>query len=101
MKPTIGRIVHFKESAVDPCQAAIVVAAKDDVVNVVLFRDGSNDTQQGWGGGEPVQWRTAVPSSDNEREGTAWHWPEREAEEDAKSSAAARDAARKPDEEEK
>lgn len=82
MKPTVGRIVHYRESASDACQAAIVVQPwAGETVNLVLFRDGSNDSQQHGMGAELVAWKTSIPSmaaAADGYSGPTWHWPERE-----------------------
>lgn len=79
---TVGRIVHFRETPADACQAAIVVQPwTGETVNLVLFRDGSNDTQQQGLGAELTSWRTSIPSQalmPTEYAGPTWHWPERE-----------------------
>lgn len=89
MKPSIGRIVHHRESPKAACQAAIVVAVGKDSINEVLFRDGSNDSQQAWAGVEAAQWRTGVPFEEDAEasDGPTWHWPEREDEADTKAEA--------------
>ena len=79
--PTVGRIVHFRETADASCQAAIVTAPANDEgdIEVVLFR-GGNDTQQAWAAPtEATQWRTGVAEDGTEGKPT-WHWPEREEE---------------------
>lgn len=80
MIPTIGRIVHYRETPDEPCQAAIVVQPwAGDTVNLVLFRDGSNDVQQQGMGAELVAWKTSIPlAPGHDSSGPTWHWPERE-----------------------
>lgn len=79
--PTVGRIVHFRESPGDACQAAIIVQPwSGETVNLVLFRDGSNDVQQQGLGAELTSWRTSIPNEVHAAygyTGPTWHWPER------------------------
>lgn len=78
-EPSVGRIVHFRASAEADCQAAIVVriwSAK--LVNLVVFRDGSNDDRNDHGSGELTSWRTSIKyEAEDDIQGTSWHWPER------------------------
>lgn len=92
MKPSVGRLVHYRQTPHNACQAALVVKAWDndpELVNLLLFRDGSNDRQQRAGDqhvGELVMWKTSIRHNEHP-EGLAnadatpsWHWPEREEE---------------------
>lgn len=81
---TEGRIVHVRTPGVDHCRAAIIVRAwGGDVVNVVIFRDGSNDHEApGFGSyegqGSLVSWQTSVGHESQAINGNqSWHWPER------------------------
>lgn len=82
MKPSVGRIVHYRETRSDACQAALVVQTWDfdpnGPLNLVVFRDGSNDVQQQGLSGELIVWKTSVAhESEAPPENPAWHWPER------------------------
>ena len=80
MTPTVGRIVHFKQTAEAECQAAIVVRAwSPETLNLAVLRDGSNDHQQPDDGAEVVVWRTSVSEQSEHQlpENPTWHWPER------------------------
>ena len=75
---SIGRIVHFVPQAralsaqhlhgdgVEPCQAAMVVQVWPKEfgdapgVNLIVFRDGSNDNYHDGLGGEHTTWQTSV-----------------------------------------
>lgn len=88
-----GRIVHFildskvDKNAVDEvvCRPAIIVNAwggklEDGKVNLLIFLDGNNDTENKaadfFGVSNYVVWSTSVSYSDNKEQNT-WHWPER------------------------
>lgn len=78
-----GRIVHVHTPGVTHCQPAVVVNAWGSglsTLNLVVFRDGSNDAAIP-GVEEPgalTSWATSVPYSDERNSGTrTWHWPER------------------------
>lgn len=90
MKPSVGRIVHFREKPHNPCQAALIVKAWDndpELVNLLLFRDGSNDHQQAPIVSEHVlplvMWKTSIRHLEyperlaNALATPSWHWPER------------------------
>jgi hypothetical protein len=73
MTPSIGRIVHVKFG--DKCQAAIIVKVWSPTsLNLVVFRDGSNDGGDGGTGSELTRWATSY-TLDAATNG--WHWPER------------------------
>ena len=72
--PTVGRIVHVRNG--DRCQSAIIVRVwSAGTVNLVVFRDGSNDAGDGGNGTELTRWATSATLSDEA--GNHWHWPER------------------------
>lgn len=72
--PTVGRIVHVRYA--DRCQAAVVVRAwSETTLNLVVFRDGSNDAGDGGVGSDLTRWLTSATLS--EESGNHWHWPER------------------------
>ncbi len=79
---TEGRIVHVHAPGVDHCQPAIVVRAWGDgtgVLNLQVFRDGSNDHEAGTialDHGAAVRWATSVGYSEDRADGQTWHWPE-------------------------
>lgn len=81
MEPTVGRIVHVRYG--DRCQAAMVVRVwSSETLNLVVFRDGSNDAGDGGNdagdggnGSEFTRWLTSATLSDES--GNHWHWPER------------------------
>ncbi len=74
MTPTVGRIVHTKFK--DHCQSAVIVRVWSDThVNLVVFRDGSNDAGDGGTASELTRWMTSA-TLDQETHG--WHWPERD-----------------------
>jgi len=79
-KVSVGRIVHFvlespDHSGVHHHRPAIVVRAwNDDMVQLQVFTDASNDGAQGGGG---VVWQTSVHYSET-HEPRSWHWPERD-----------------------
>jgi hypothetical protein len=78
-----GRIVHVSTPGVSHCQPAIVVQAWGDgtgALNLLVFRDGSNDAA--YMGGEDssalVAWATSVGYAEEPIETQrTWHWPER------------------------
>lgn len=71
---TVGRIVHVRHG--DRCQAAIIVRVwGSTTLNLVVFRDGSNDSGDGGVGSELSRWLTSATLSDEP--GNHWHWPER------------------------
>lgn len=79
VNPTVGQIVHYRETPSDSCQAAIVVQPwEGDTVNLVLFRDGSNDNQQAGMGAELVAWKTSIQRQTRETpaERPSWHTAE-------------------------
>lgn len=86
MNPSIGRIVHYHSQQDGPCQAAAVVKVwSPETVNLVVFRDGSNDqsidnVQTPTSGIPPTTyWATsAVLEEEPRTKSHAWHWPERE-----------------------
>lgn len=75
-----GRIVHVHTPGVDHCQPAIVVRAWGEgtgSLNLVVFRDGSNDPTEN---GDPfalISWATSIGYSDERGDNRTWHWPER------------------------
>lgn len=81
MKASVGRIVHFTATKDSPCQAAVIVKAwSDDMVNLVVFRDGSNDRSDGLLVQEPAQtqaWVTSVAQGEGTESSRGWHEPER------------------------
>lgn len=81
MTPTVGRIVHYRETRSDACQAAVIVSVwfgGEVPVNLVVFRDGSNDVQQEGLSGELIIWKTSIAhESESPPENPSWHWPER------------------------
>lgn len=76
-KITEGRIVHYvftNKHGEIVHRPAIVVNAwngtlPDQMVNLQLFADGTNDLELG-----DATWRTSVPFSAEPAENT-WHWP--------------------------
>lgn len=76
-----GRIVHVHTPGVIQCQPAIVVRAWGeglDSLNLVVFRDGSNDAVvPGEEPGSLTTWATSVHYSDERTNNRTWHWPER------------------------
>lgn len=87
MTPSIGRIVHYRETPEAPCQAAIVVQVwSPESLNLAVIRDGQNDRQQM--GAEMVLWKTSISQNEEIRQdedirplvyigNPSWHWPER------------------------
>jgi len=72
--PTVGRIVHVHHA--DRCQPAMVVRVwGETTLNLVVFRDGSNDAGDGGTGLELTRWLTSATLADEP--GNHWHWPER------------------------
>lgn len=82
---TEGRIVHVRAPGVTHCQPAIVVrnwgGTEPGALNLVVFRDGSNDREGpeiGGGVDALTRWATSVPHESQTRpEAQSWHWPER------------------------
>lgn len=70
MKPSIGRIVHYRQAGAGPCLAAIVtkVHATGNVNLTVFDEDGDTDARHGIDEAPVDQ---PIPS------GGQWHWPER------------------------
>jgi hypothetical protein len=75
---TEGRIVHVRRGA-GRCQPAIVVRHwSGGSVNLLVFRDGSNDSGLDSAGVEPTRWATSVQHESSTVAGNqSWHWPER------------------------
>lgn len=79
--PTVGQIVHYRETRDDPCQAALVVHVWDfdanGPLNLLLFRDGANDRQQTYLSGELVAWKTSIShAAETPPERPSWHTAE-------------------------
>jgi hypothetical protein len=57
-----------------------VQAWSEETVNLIVFRDGSNDRQQSSDGSELTVWRTSISLERDVSlpENASWHWPERE-----------------------
>ena len=73
--PSVGRIVHVRFK--DRCQAAVIVRAwSETTVNLIVFRDGSNDAGDGGNGSDATRWMTSA-TLDETATGHHWHWPER------------------------
>lgn len=76
---TAGRIVHFvladpDYNGIHHHRPAIIVRAwNDEMVQLQVFTDASNDGQQG---GTGIVWQTSVPYSEA-HEPRSWHFPER------------------------
>lgn len=67
MKPSVGRIVHFKSPDYeDPVAALITAVYHDDRCDLTLFEPGSFP--------EP---RSAVPFSEEPNVAMSWSWPPR------------------------
>lgn len=78
MKPSLGRIVHYRKREGGPCQAAVIVKVwSDTTVNLVVFRDGSNDSSADGHGGELVSWATSATLESESQHAHTWHAPER------------------------
>lgn len=80
---TEGRIVHVGHRAGDTtdvghCQPAMVVRRFGDTgtVNLLVFRDGSNDAADGQGSA-PTHWLTSIQHESSGVGSPNWHWPER------------------------
>ena len=73
-EPTIGRIVHYVlDDVMDEHRPAIIVNVwGDTVVNLQVFTDGQNDTQ------DRTFWKSSVDYDEEFKEPGTWHWPERE-----------------------
>ncbi len=79
-RATEGRIVHVSTPGLDHCQPAIVVRAWGDgtgSLNLLVFRDGSNDGRPPISDMALVEWATSVGYSEESAENRTWHWPER------------------------
>lgn len=76
--PSIGRVVHFVMPNGQHRPAIVVQVWNEDVVNLQVFTDGSNDAgvvvYPNTGG--YVQWQTSVHHAENEPGPHTWHWPE-------------------------
>jgi hypothetical protein len=73
MKPSVGRIVHFWSPDAEamgyvnePVPAIITSVLNDDVVSLVVFRDGMDPVPQ-----------QNVTFSEDESGGIRWFWPPR------------------------
>jgi hypothetical protein len=65
MKPSVGRIVHYRKG--DECQAAIVTEVTSEGGDVTLQVFPANgQTGQVWAG-----------EDQDGRENSTWHWPEK------------------------
>jgi hypothetical protein len=102
MKPTIGRIVHFRIGGTDADPelrpATVVRVWSKDCVNLQVDFDGENDKKFPPPVGPDTDevhrgrgWRKSVSEGDGVGE---WRWPPRE---EAPSKPAAKDAKPKPD----
>jgi len=76
--PTEGRIVNFV-AADGKIQPAIIVNAwerkPDNYLNLIVFRDGSNDDQHDKKGDALTAWETSVSFDESGKTGRSWHWP--------------------------
>jgi hypothetical protein len=85
MKPTVSRIVHYVTSPLDGTYehkagthrpAIIVHMWTDEMVQLQVFTDGTNDRADGL----PVVWVTSVHQDESEdKQMRTWHWPEGDA----------------------
>lgn len=65
MKPSVGRIVHYRGTINTECRAALVVAVNSDgTTNLMVFDPHGTSAAPATGVAEGS-------------EGDAWHWPER------------------------
>lgn len=86
MKPTIGRIVHYRsygsaDGTYEPeCISAIVTKVDGEVVNLL--------NERMWKVGlavfnpEGLYFKTACTQDESQERGGSWHWPERETEDE-------------------
>lgn len=77
--PSIGRVVHYVLEA-GPHQgehrpALVVRVWSDEMVNLQVFTDGSNDYYPNQGPEPLTLWRTSKHLDPDCAPGT-WHWPE-------------------------
>ena len=79
MKPTIGRIVHYRisERAVRPALIVEVFSEINGCSNLQVFVDGANDLGPFTMGEceRGLAWRTSVVQGDGIKQ---WQWPQRE-----------------------
>lgn len=69
MKPSVGRIVHFKGEKNEPCRAAIITAVdENNVVELTVFHKRAR-----------IAWARVGHEDGNALETMmgSWHWPER------------------------
>lgn len=86
VKPTVGRIVHYRTSIDERCLMAFVVRVWDgtEMLNLQVMFDGTNDrayTQYEEEATRGMGWRTSVhrePNAQVQPYIPYWHWPERE-----------------------
>lgn len=76
-KPTVGRIVHYTlesgRSRGEVRPAVIVCVWNEDMVQLQVFMDGTNDGPEYASG---LRWCTSVHYAAEPAEGR-WHWPPR------------------------
>ena len=83
MKPTVGRIVHYRaynNNTKDnqPFAAIIVKVWSDTCVNLQVFDDGADGPELGLLVGDQVALRTSVPFDDSPSPTfESWSWPPR------------------------
>lgn len=78
---TVGRIVNYVPKSGTKVQPAQVVAVwPNNGVNLLVSRDGTNDTEHDDAGSDLVVWKTSVPYAEPEPAGfkpNTWHWPKK------------------------
>lgn len=76
---TVGRTVHYVPKNGGKVQPAVVVQVwPNNGVNLVVFRDGTNDTPHDDAGSDLTAWKTSVPYSESPAlEPNTWHWPKK------------------------
>ena len=78
--PSIGRVVHYVLEAGphqgDHRPAFIVNVWSNDLVNLQVFTDGSNDVYPNQGPVPATLWRTSKHHDEEEKALGTWHWPE-------------------------
>lgn len=79
-RPSVGRTVHYilpfgpNQGEVRP--ATIVRVWNDDIVNLAVFIDGSNDYPARKYDDPPVVWETSVMfDGSQDPQARTWHWP--------------------------
>lgn len=86
MRPSIGRIVHYRAGPTKGCQAAVITKVHEQpdgydagLVDLTVFRHHNDQANDGLGD-EIVARQTSVML---DAEHHNWHWPERESEQAA------------------